>query len=46
MHDGIAYAVSYCGSHYSIEEKENIRLYLNKTSDGINWDPVESNNGK
>ena len=46
MHEGAAYAVSYCGSHYSVEQKENIRLYLNKTTDGINWSPVGTNDGK
>ena len=40
MKDGEAYTVSYVGSHYSVEQKENIRLYLNKTKDGINWEPV------
>ena len=40
MKDGEAYTVSYIGSHYSVEQKENIRLYLNKTKDGINWEPV------
>ncbi len=40
MHDGQAYAVSYVGSHYSVEQKENIRLFINKTKDGIHWEPV------
>lgn len=40
VENGTAYASSYHGDHYKLG-LGGINLYLNKTTDGVNWEPVD-----
>jgi hypothetical protein len=35
------YSGSYVGNHYDFTALGNVKMMLNKTTDGINWEPVE-----
>lgn len=39
--NGTAYAGSYVGNHYDFTALGNVSLMFNKSSDGINWEPVD-----
>ncbi len=38
--DNHLYTISYAGNHYSLTQLGEINLYLNRTSDGYNWEPA------
>ena len=40
VENGTAYAGSYVGNHYDFTALGNVSLMFNKSSDGINWEPV------
>ena len=35
-----AYTISYSGDHYSVTELGQLSLHLNRSIDGLNWEPV------
>ena len=42
VENGTAYAGSYVGNHYGLK-LGGMNLFLNKTTDGVNWEPIDSN---
>jgi len=41
VENGTAYAGSYAGNHYDFFALGNVSLMLNKSTDGVNWEPVQ-----
>merc|ERR1712131_574709 len=41
---GTYYSCSYAGEHYTITQMGGIDQHFNKSSDGVNWEPVNSEN--
>jgi len=43
IENGTAYAGSYVGNHYDFFALGKVSMMLNKSSDGVNWEPVDKN---
>jgi hypothetical protein len=44
VHNGTAYTISYSGEHYSVH-LGSVNLFLNTTTDGMNWEPLVGEDG-
>ena len=40
VHNGLAFAISYAGMHYSLTQLGQVSLFLNASKDGINWESI------